>query len=1066
MKPIKLIISAFGPYADKMPEISFEDFEEKGLFLISGDTGAGKTTIFDAICFALYGTASGSYRDTKNLRSEYADPSAESYVDFYFSHQGKNYHVRRRPSYERPKQRGTGTITEKEGALLYGDGMTPIEGVTQVNNAVRELLCVDDKQFKQIAMIAQGEFRELLNAGTEQRTEILRTIFMTNGYKALEFKLKERMDRSSELKRALENSIIQYLDGIEAGAEANQTEELSELKNKLHSTGSVWNIDEILNAADRLIEEDEAAHSILSAKLNNTEAELKASTVLLATARTNNEFLDKLSRLSKEREKLESKRTEIDKLKRLLIRHKAASYSVSPADRAWTAKEKELKNAREALTENKTGLKAAEEAARECAKKLKAAEEKKPRAEELKLLINRLEEEKPKYAEREKLEREIKKAEEEAERIKKQLEETTEAEGALAKKINGLKETAGVLKEAPELLIRAENEGKAIADLKAVLKNITDEDMPERQKRQAELRKKQNYFEKINESYRTARLEYDRAEELLDSCRAGLLAKNLKEGERCPVCGSVHHPEPAALPEAFVTEEALRALKDEAEKLRIEKEAAVTAAGAAKAALEEYEARLRDAVLECLKSSRSVSEISEYDSMSSRSLDELIILLESLKTSNAADEKANSERQLRLKNECMQLKMAEAELESAQGEEAAELNKKRAELNTANLNISRLAAETATRLEGLAKLSYSSSAEAKEAGEGLICERDAILGAIERAENEKSGAEKEAVRLAAAGKALEDNIEELKKAEQNLRNKLSELLKEHGFDNADAMRELAVGEAVIKDEEEALNEYGRAVSANEAGLIQAKKDAEGKSYIDIDLIGKQHEEKNAQTEELRESKSRTEHRLLNNRSSRDSIAEKKPELEKSTREYNIARRLYELVRGTTGNGKITLEQYIQAAGFDGIIAAANRRLLPMSDGQFELFRREDSIGKRSSTFLELEVLDNYTGHRRPVGNLSGGESFKASLSLALGLSDTVSSNLGGIQMDALFIDEGFGTLDKKSIEGAMDILINLSGANKLVGIISHREELIENISQQIRVKKLKDGSHINVELGI
>ena len=172
------------------------------------------------------------------------------------------------------------------------------------------------------------------------------------------------------------------------------------------------------------------------------------------------------------------------------------------------------------------------------------------------------------------------------------------------------------------------------------------------------------------------------------------------------------------------------------------------------------------------------------------------------------------------------------------------------------------------------------------------------------------------------------------------------------------------------------------------------------------------------------------------------------------------------MRGTTGNGKITLEQYIQAAGFDGIIAAANRRLLPMSDGQFELFRREDSIGKRSSTFLELEVLDNYTGHRRPVGNLSGGESFKASLSLALGLSDTVSSNLGGIQMDALFIDEGFGTLDKKSIEGAMDILINLSGANKLVGIISHREELIENISQQIRVKKLKDGSHINVELGI
>lgn len=176
--------------------------------------------------------------------------------------------------------------------------------------------------------------------------------------------------------------------------------------------------------------------------------------------------------------------------------------------------------------------------------------------------------------------------------------------------------------------------------------------------------------------------------------------------------------------------------------------------------------------------------------------------------------------------------------------------------------------------------------------------------------------------------------------------------------------------------------------------------------------------------------------------------------------------MYELVRGTTGNGKITLEQYIQAAGFDGIIAAANRRLQPMSDNQYELHRKEDSLGKKSNNFLDLEVLDNYTGYRRPVGNLSGGESFKASLSLALGLSDTVASNLGGVQMDALFIDEGFGTLDRKSIESAMDILINLSGTNKLVGVISHREELIENIPQQIHVKKTKTGSQIDIEMGM
>ena len=207
-------------------------------------------------------------------------------------------------------------------------------------------------------------------------------------------------------------------------------------------------------------------------------------------------------------------------------------------------------------------------------------------------------------------------------------------------------------------------------------------------------------------------------------------------------------------------------------------------------------------------------------------------------------------------------------------------------------------------------------------------------------------------------------------------------------------------------------------------------------------------------------------RLQINQDKLDKIASQETELEKARKENSMCSGLYNLVKGTTGKGKITLEQYIQAAGFDGIIAAANRRLLPMSDGQFELFRQEDSLGKRSNTFLDLEVLDNTTGRRRPVGNLSGGESFKASLSLALGLSDTVSMNLGGIQMDALFVDEGFGTLERKSIESAMDTLINLSGTGKMVGIISHREELMENIPQQIKLKKTKDGSRLTIETGL
>ena len=214
MRPIKLIISAFGPYADTMPEIDFTQFEEKGLFLISGDTGAGKTTIFDAICFALFGKTSGSYRDTKNLRSEYAKADTPSFVDFYFSHQGRQYHVWRQPSYERKKLRGSGVIQEDEKAVLYEEGKIPVEGLTKVNTALRDLLGIDDKQFKQIAMIAQGEFWDLLNAKTDKRTEILRTIFMTDGYKAIEYRLKDRMDAGLVSKKKAENSILQYFGGV------------------------------------------------------------------------------------------------------------------------------------------------------------------------------------------------------------------------------------------------------------------------------------------------------------------------------------------------------------------------------------------------------------------------------------------------------------------------------------------------------------------------------------------------------------------------------------------------------------------------------------------------------------------------------------------------------------------------------------------------------------------------------------------------------------------------------------------------------------------------------------
>ena len=286
------------------------------------------------------------------------------------------------------------------------------------------------------------------------------------------------------------------------------------------------------------------------------------------------------------------------------------------------------------------------------------------------------------------------------------------------------------------------------------------------------------------------------------------------------------------------------------------------------------------------------------------------------------------------------------------------------------------------------------------------------------------------------------------------------------FESVDEMLKLVLSEEKISEIDKEIGDYKQDVTTNKQQIKDAEKDAEGRKVIDIEALKEKCETGQSDVAGKQRVVNTIENRLKGNTDKLEKIRSQESELEKARKENNICTRLYNLVKGTTGNGKITLEQYIQAAGFDGIIAAANRRLLPMSDRQYELYRQEDSLGKKSNTFLDLEVLDNFTGHRRPVGSLSGGESFKASLSLALGLSDTVSSNIGGIQMDALFIDEGFGTLDRNSIENAMEILINLSGTSKLVGIISHREELMENIPQQIRVRKTMDGSQLTIETGM
>ena len=555
MKPSKLIISAFGPYAGRMPEIDFTKFEEKGLFLISGDTGAGKTTIFDAICFALYGTTSGSYRDTKNLRSEYASDTAESYVDFYFSHQGKNYHIWRQPSYERKKQRGTGVITEKEKAVFYEEGKDPVEGLTQVNLAVKDLLHIDEKQFKQIAMIAQGEFRDLLNAKTEQRTEILRTIFLTDGYKNIEYRLKDRMDASYAIRRKTEDSIVQYFGDVSASKTDVLSEELTELKDRARESGSAWNLEELLELLGRLIQSDQEKLEVEKERLEQAECILRSKQEALATAQTNNEFIDRLLYLQKERAELATRGQKIKDATDLLDRQKTATREVHPVYLTWKSKADDVIYTEKEIENKQQSLLAAEKTAKEAAEQSALAEEKRGRAEELQKKIDKINAEEQKYQQREQLKEKVAALTNDQKILAEKETSYDTAEKKLGETIQNLKETVAELKNRPTEMQEIRNQGDKLAELTENIRVILEERVWDRTAGKRKLTEKQQVFLKAREKYEAIREKRMEAERILENCRAGILAKDLEEGQKCPVCGSVHHPELASLPERFITED-------------------------------------------------------------------------------------------------------------------------------------------------------------------------------------------------------------------------------------------------------------------------------------------------------------------------------------------------------------------------------------------------------------------------------------------------------------------------------------------------------------------------------
>ena len=1105
MKPRKLIMQGFGPYVEKT-ELDFSKFEHKGLFLICGDTGAGKTMIFDAICYALYGETSGDYRDEKNLKSEYVDVKAKSFVDFYFEHQGKDYHIYREPSYQYVNRNGNITDNAEKVIFYQPDGST-VENVKQVDGsknqpgAISLLLNINVSQFKQVAMIAQGEFWKLLNASTSDRTAILRNIFQTGSYKALEFKLKSRMDASDKQKQTIAQTITEAFDdvqvdvgrvdtdtiglseaadadtiGLSEAADANQIEadsrplttaqKIVDLQEKLRNLSRsqnkkkeniVWNIDDMLVWLDEILQQDKVQEAGKQVQLKEAEETLRNQQDRLATARMNNEILTSYAKAKEALALLDEQKDSYADRQATLERYKQATYKVKPDYVAWQTKQAECAQTRQQIEAGQVRIEACEKRAAQADAGVTEAEKLRPEADACQQKIRKIQEEENDYKIREDLKRQALDIQAQQEALQRRESALVTDEQALQNKIQDLLVRKKQLDGKPDELSKEKEIYKDFQGMKDKTDEIADVEIPAWGAKKQAYQAASDTYSACWEVYEKARETYNQADRLYRANLIGILAQNLSEGDACPVCGSTHHEQLAPLVEASVTEERWKALRQEEETKQQEMNAAMNKTTACRESLQAQEIQLEKDIRGCMK---------EEFAVKAANLQELVEAFHGQRTLLMDCLKQREANVAKLQRSCDQLKETEQALQSAQGEETTQLAHVRNQLAQEKQELIAKQAETKAKLEKLATLQFPDWNTAKNEGNLAIKRLNQINKAIETAAETKRQAEEAKTR---ALTEVETNRKLIAKQQQDakqLQDVFEAKMAEYQFTAVEELQAYVVSDVQIQTGEKQIADYAKSVAEVTAKVNQLETDNHAKELelVDLETLRTEQDTQRRQVEQIRAEMQTITFRMQNNCAKRQKIEENKSGYKKAEKESDMSRHLYNLVSGQAGTkkGKITFEQYIQAAGFDSIVDAANKHLEPMSENQFQLFRKEGALSMQSNNFLDLEVLDINTGRRRPVGNLSGGESFKASLSLALGLSDTIAQNRGGIQMDALFVDEGFGTLDRKSLEETKAALMSLSGANKLVGIISHRDELME-IPQKLIVTKAQDGSHIRME---
>ena len=927
MRPIKLVLSAFGPYASKI-ELDLSKLGENGVYLITGDTGAGKTTIFDAITFALFGKPSGDIRDVKTLRSEYAKEEIETYVELDFVYHDEEYHIYRRPEYTYSHVQKNGEVKQRSKAtdayLILPNGERIVKP-TEVTKQVEQLLGMKRDQFRQIAMIAQGSFLEILNADTKERGKLFEKVFMTSKYSVL-------MDRLNQMAKE------SYLT-------------LNDAKLRLQQIISDVRVPDIL--------QEQYAQTLETFAMDGIQPVYDLLDEIIASSKESTEKLQK-QKAQIQNQLQKSRKEETEKTKQL----------------------QDLLSLEKLLKEKP----AKEEKANLYAERVKNDGEKYHiQIDALKKEQVQIEHELPEYESLTKLSTKLAEIRKQISIISKDLETKTNFKKQLDEDIALKQKEAYTLTDSELSLSKVILKGEEI-EKKISAFHHASMIQSNYQNAVNALKEKTQLLQESTDRKVILQKQYDDAQISYFANQAGLLALRLTKGEPCPVCGSLEHPRPASHSNKLVTEEEINQYKKKVD--QAEKEYQITSKACADASLK----------MNALQN-------------------ELELVLKSVTEETVSFEDV----QLFIDEHTVQLKKEEKEISTCI-KQLQQQSKRYQELQ-----------------KMIPQLQQKLTAISEEVSQNQIAQ----------------------TKLSVEYEQLQKQVQEITAklkytSETEAKNRISMITKQileyqQQINRLESESKLAMDELV----------YVSAQIDMLKGKVSSSIDEIPNQQKQLKIIQTEIENLQVQQEEMLKCIHNTEMYESDAQDTKKKIVSESDAYQIKLSRYSSLKELADVAMGNgrSSKEKITLQEYVQIAYLDRMIHKANERYLSMSNQQYQLVRSAGTKDKRSHEALDLDVIDFSNGSIRPVSSLSGGESFIASLALALGMSDEIQSQAGGIQIDTMFIDEGFGTLDQDSLNNAIQTLTNLSGENRLVGIISHVKELKERIHKGIIVTKDLHGSH-------